>query len=98
MKECVICGKKGLDFDAPLFGKPCGKFTQFSPAVGDWVCLFEQQKQRHNDVGNAQNSAQNRAESEPQDLDSYLSMSHAFKEEIKRYRFKVSLLPSKKGS
>ena len=46
MKECVICGKKGLDFDAPLFGKPCGKFTQFSPAVGDWVAVSEYDKDK----------------------------------------------------
>ena len=67
MKECVICGKKGLDFDAPLFGKPCGKFTQFSPAVGDWVCLSKIENSRQIDVGNAQNSSQNSDTSEPQD-------------------------------
>jgi len=42
LKECAICGKKGLDFDDPFLGEECKKFAQFSPAVGDWVCLSKE--------------------------------------------------------
>jgi hypothetical protein len=67
MEECPMCGKKGVEFDAPLFGKACRKYAEFSPCVGDWVCLSKTENSRQNDVGNVQSSAQNSAVSEPQD-------------------------------
>lgn len=54
MKVCPYCGKQGLDFDRATDGVECKKPVVYSPAVGDWGCVFsvENRSEEGGDMGN----------------------------------------------
>ncbi|MDH1848020.1 MAG: hypothetical protein E7L31_18320 [Aeromonas sp.] len=54
MKICPYCGKQGLDFDRATDGVECKRPVVYSPAVGDWGCVFsvEDRLEEDGDMGN----------------------------------------------